>query len=300
MPLRIAVIVLALLLSAGQPATSSAQQREDILDTNFVVRFLDAGDGEAVWLTVPNVVKEQRSNVLIDCGPPSFGGKLALLLQTAGVPQLDALILSGATDERIGGCADLLQQIPIREIRWTGQRGSTPVWTSFESLVQAQGWMPIRLATEDVIYWGDVRATVLNPPVLTELTADPDKSLAMEIDFGRWGMLLAGDTHRSAEGQIQALLQSNPSAIQVLKVADHGSAKASSFDFLDTVFASSVPGVTRTAIVANGNNTFSLQIEDAVLRNLQAVHATVLNTAVHGTITVVVHPELGPQVVPER
>ncbi|HET6316969.1 MAG TPA: hypothetical protein VFG86_10955, partial [Chloroflexota bacterium] len=152
--LRIVVIVVALGLCAAKAETGLAQ-RQDILDSSLVVRFLDAAYGEAVWITTPNIDPERRATILINCGPPGFGGRLALQLQTAKVTRIDSLILSGAGDELIGGCADLLQQIPIREIRWTGQRGETAAWDALDALFTAQKWELVRMAQPDVLYWGD-------------------------------------------------------------------------------------------------------------------------------------------------
>jgi beta-lactamase superfamily II metal-dependent hydrolase len=302
MHLRIAWAALLALLLAALP-TATLAQRQDILDTSLVVRFLDAGDGEAVWMTTPSPYPEQRKTVLIDCGPSGFGGRLALQLQTANVTQIDTLLISGASDDVIGGCTDLMQQIPIGEIRWTGQRGNTPVWSAFESLVQNQQWTLVPLAaqpSQNVLSWGDVRGVVLNPPAQIDSSPDPDNSLVLEIDFAHWGILYAGDIHARGESQAAQWLDRNRASIQVLKVADHGSANGSSLPFLQSVFRTSSDGASRYAVVTNGGNPWSAHVEQPVLDNLRLAHVEVVNTADHGTITVVVQPDLGPHYVAER
>jgi beta-lactamase superfamily II metal-dependent hydrolase len=299
MSIRIVAIVLALSVWAGQGEMVAAQ-REDILDANLVVRFLDAGDGEAVWMTTPNVDPQRRATVVINCGPVGFGGRLALQLQTAKVTQIDTLILGGSSDELIGGCADVVQQVPIREIRWTGQRGSTPIWLALETLLQAQGWNLIRVAAQDFMFWGDIHAVVLNPARAADLGPDPDDSLVVQINYARWGIVYAGDIHARGETFVQRSLETSPSAVQVLKVADHGSAEGTSLEFLKSVFATSSPLMPRTAVVTNGTTAFSKRIDDRVRTDLSAVGVEAVNTADHGTVTVVVHPDFGSRYVAER
>jgi len=298
---RIGVIVLLLLLAgAAQPTALAQSQSQDILDSSLVVRFLDAGDGDAVWITTPSPDRALRLTVLVDCGPPAFGGRLALQLQASKVPQIDTLLLSGASDDLIGGCADLLQQIPIREIRWTGQRSTTPTWAALEALLSGQGWSPLGLSAGDTMAWGDVQGTVLNPPQGSDPTLDPDNTLVLEIDYAKWGILLAGNIHERGERQTGSWLGIRSTPIQVLKVADHGSAAGSSLPFLSAVFNASAPLVSRTAVVTNGRSTFSPRIDRSVVDNLSAMKAEVVNTAAHGTITVVVQPLTGPRYVAER
>jgi competence protein ComEC len=295
---RIMSIVLALVVGGAQPAGSALGQ--ELLDNTLVVRFLDAGDGEAVWITTPSPDRSLRSTVVINCGPPAFGGRLALQLQAAKVRQIDTLLLSGASDELIGGCSDLLQQVPIGEIRWTGQVGNTPTWAALEAVLEAQQWHLLGLAAQDTMTWGDVQATVLNPADNSDSRVDPDNSLVLHIGYSTWGILYAGDIHARGERQSMERLGSRLAPIQVLKVADHGQATSSSPAFLSAVFGRSVPGVARTAVVTNGRTAYSPQIEDAVVDNLAAVKAEIVNTGQHGTVSVVVDPVTGPRIVTER
>jgi beta-lactamase superfamily II metal-dependent hydrolase len=147
--------------------------------------------------------------------------------------------------------------------------------------------------------WGSVHATVLNPDGHRTGAADKsaDESLVLELDYFNWGVLLAGDIHEAGERRAIAAGVGLQHPIQVLKVADHGSAKGSSERFLGAVFQGAGTTPQPLAVVTNGSFDWSPRVADEVRRRLETQHVQIVNTAEQGTITVIVDPDSGPRYV---
>src|SRR4051794_23461331 len=149
------------LLPAGTPTPGGAMGALQAAPGPLVIRYLDVGDGDATWVTMPD-----GSTVLVDCGSVAYGRQLVLQLEAAGVERISRLALTNARANVVGGCADVIRYVSVDQVLWSGQGADTTTWRAFESLA-ATYRVPLRRndAAQQPIDWGGgVIVHTLNPP----------------------------------------------------------------------------------------------------------------------------------------
>jgi beta-lactamase superfamily II metal-dependent hydrolase len=128
--------------------------------------------------------------VLVNCGSPAQSKQLILRLESAGISQIDTLVLTSVRTDAAGGCADVLNYLSVGQVIWSGQRSSNAVLAAFQKSLQSN--LPSVLTpTASPLRrdWGDgIRATVLVPSA----TADPDGSLGVLVEYAGTRTLLSG------------------------------------------------------------------------------------------------------------
>jgi hypothetical protein len=260
-----------------------------------VVRFFDAGVGEATWITTPDPDPSRRQTILIDCGPPTFGAQLALRLKAAGVRHIDALLLSGTHPELIGGCPDVLKRLTVGALYSVAPGdASTPAWTSLTDAVQATyAPQPTLLSAPQYLRWGDAQAHVLNPDP-SFASNSVDERLVLELNFFGWGVLLAGVI--DAPGELNAVTRSlTTSSVQVLKLSDDATAPALNDDVSAAVSMSPLHfGILTNSDVDEQPRTNP----DGVKRLSERL--SLAQTARLGNVTLLVDPHSGPRFLSER
>jgi len=228
------------------------------------VSVLDVGQGDAILLQ-----PRGAPAVLVDGGPPGDG--IAAELRGAGVERLGAAIVTHDQADHAGGVRDLLGTMPIERIYFGVLRHSTL------AQVHAAGIATARLARGGELRDGRLRLDVLWPP--DELLAGPhrgeDPNRLAIVALARWrgfSMLLTAD----AEAETTPL---DPGAVDVLKVAHHGSDDAGLGALLDR---------TRprlAAISVGAGNPFG-HPTPGTLATLAAHGVPVLRTDLDGTVTI--------------
>jgi competence protein ComEC len=241
------------------------------------VTVLDVGHGDAILVQLPD-----RRSVLVDAGGSMTGGSFDLggrvvapALWSLGTRRLDALVISHADPDHIGGAASILRDFRPREIWEAVPVAKSPLWQALRR--DADG---ARIAWHsrhagDVVVLGDVRCRVWHPPPPEWERPRPrnDDSLVMELEYGEVSIVLPGDIGRPVESVLAR--ESWPRRLRVLKVPHHGSATSSLPEFLG--------GLAPTlAILSAGATT---KVSDDVLRRYTELGATMLRTDVDGAIT---------------
>jgi competence protein ComEC len=241
----------------------------------LVVRVLDAGPGDATWITsAPG-----GHTILINCGNAAYGRTLASALQAASVSQIDTLVVTDAHADHIGGCADILQAFSVQRILSAGFVDSSGAYASFSS--SARGIPPLDWAVGEVQTWDDgVTATVLAPSVRRTTAVDDGDALALEIDYSG-SRLIFGD----GDGQAVAAT-SGP-----LLLLDQGTHSSSAL-----LTPGLLSNVQPQVVTLSYSNLKGVAAPDAsVVAALRALPAAgFYATPERGTIAVVVSSTAGP------
>ena len=210
-PLRVAVVAAALaavLLTAGvvlgrQPALPAP--------TGLRVVFLDVGQGDAVLLQVP------EGNVLVDQGPPE--ARVGRQLRQLGVRRLAALVLTHPQRDHVGGAADVLRRLKVDVVLDPGLVSESPDQAAALAAARTRS-VPVRIVRAGSEFrLGRLRLRMLWPVEPGPPGADPnDYAVVMLASYGATDLVLPADAESNVTSRLSI------SAVEVLKVAHHGSA----------------------------------------------------------------------------
>ena len=201
------------------------------------VMALDVGQGDATLIRFPD-----GTTWLVDAGGTLAGSRfdvgariVAPALRAQGVHALDALLLTHADADHVGGAAGLIPMVPPRRV-WEGVPvAGLPVLDVVRRAAAEAGaeWGTVAAGRHARVGGVDVR--VLHPPAPDWERRRPrnDDSVVLELRLGGVSLILPGDIGPAVETTLGDTLA--PSAIRVLKAAHHGSRMSSTAAFLDAV-----------------------------------------------------------------
>ncbi len=240
----------------------------------------DVGQGEALLLQ-----NTGHRPVVVDAGGGGAAGAyigdrvLAPALWARGVRRLDALVVTHADPDHIGGARSLLRDFSPDHL-WTGI--SVREHTESEALAQAARRAGVAigsLTAGRTLELGHATMRVLHPSAADweRPRVRNDDSLVLEVRYGDVAMLLTGDIGEDVEREIVRGLR--PARFRVLKVAHHGSRTSTSQALLEA-------WRPHVAVISAGRgNAFGHPTGD-VLARLEEAGARVLRTDLEGEVTV--------------
>ena len=201
------------------------------------ITVMDVGQGDAIL-----VEGGRGGRMLVDGGPDP--DRLLVELDRRLPPwdrRIDILVLTHPHEDHVAGMPLLIERYRIGRVYETGMRGPGPGYAAFaRDLVARPGAPPrstlaagARIALDDIrlrVLWPDPGRVPREPPDGGRGINDVSVVLLGEVAGRRF--LLAGDV----EDDVDPILASRDlPAVDVLKVAHHGSATASTAAFLDRV-----------------------------------------------------------------
>lgn len=250
-------------------------------DGGIHVVVLDVGQGDSILLE-----GDRGGRILVDGGPDPDALIAAL---DSYVPtwdrRLDAIVLTHPHDDHVAGLVAVVERYQVGRAFESGWSVETPAYRAWKSALSGRGIAPERLATGDVLRIDDATLTVLWPDDGTVRAAglDPkasdnrktnDASIVLLGEFEGRRFLLTGD----AEDDVDPILTGRGlPAVDMLKVAHHGSATASS----DVLLAVAHPAV---AVVSVGADNPYGHPNGATMARLRSHSSLVLRTDGSGTV----------------
>ncbi|MES2307121.1 MAG: DNA internalization-related competence protein ComEC/Rec2 [Gemmatimonadota bacterium] len=267
----VVAVVLWLLLAPRGP------RAPDLGSGGLALLFADVGQGDAALIRTPG-----GHWFAVDAGPIDPGGRdaghkvLLPLLAQEQVGRLEALILSHAHRDHVGGAAALVNELDIGVVVEPGEAFSDSAYDDWLTAVAQRGvrWHPARRGTEWTV--DGVRFAVLHPPLEWPRQGDDlnEDSVVLSVSYGNFTALLMGDAGFVAESSLAGSL---PEA-DLLKVGHHGSRWASGVPFL---------AMTRpvAGIISVGRNRYGHPAPETLAR-LADAGTRVWRTDLEGTTTV--------------
>ena len=253
-------------------------------DGSTRITVLDVGQGDSIL-----VEGGRGARMLIDGGPDP--DRLLIELDRRLPPwdrRIDILVLTHPHEDHVAGLAILLERYRIGRIYETGMRGPGPGYGAFARDLAKRGAPPdatlaagARIALDDLrfrVLWPDPGRVPREPPDAGRGINDVSVVLLGEVAGRR--MLLTGDVEDDVDPVLAA--RGLP-PIDILKVAHHGSATASTPAFLDAVRP-------KVAIVSAGaGNPYGHPARSTIDR-LRGTGARVLRTDTDGSVEVTIDP----------
>ncbi len=245
------------------------------------VIVLDVGQGDAILLE-----GDHGGRILIDGGPD---GSLLLNVLDRYVPawdrRLDAIVLTHPHDDHVSGLVTVVDKYRVGRAFESGWSVSTPAYRAWLDALTAHGLRPERLRTGDALRLDDATLRVLWPddgtvrpacldPTATDNRKTNDASIVLLGEYENRRFLLTGDAEDDVD---PILLGRGLPTVDMLKVAHHGSATASSDDLL----AALRPGV---AVVSVGAGNPYGHPAPSTMARLRTHAQTVLRTDQVGTV----------------
>ncbi len=244
------------------------------------VVFFDVGQGDAIFITSP-----QGRQILIDAGP---SGPKILEKLGAEMPfwdkTIDLIILTHPDYDHLRGLLDVLDTYKVENILWTGVLWETETFKKWQekikqeeaNIVIAQRGQRIKLSTSEVDSLEILHPFESIEGQLFEKNSN-DSSIVARLTFGNASFLFTGDITKKVK---MAILQTGDDlAVEILKIAHHGSKTSSAPEFIKTVS----PQIA--VISCAKNNTYGHPHPD-VLATLEKFGITVLRTDETGDIRI--------------
>ena len=189
--------------------TSSATAQAS---TNVTIKFIDVGQGEAILIALP------EKTMLIDAGPTGSAPKIEQVLQELGRDKIDYLVATHPDEDHIGGMADVISSTQIGTIYAPNKTNNTATYRKFLAAIQNNN-LQITLAEAGTIIdqIDSYKLEILWPKKDANFPETNDYSIIIKLTVGNKTFLFTGDAPTNA------ILNSNPGHIDVLKLSHHGS-----------------------------------------------------------------------------
>ena len=252
--------------------------------------ILDVGQGDSTAILLPD-----GRALLVDTGglaplnagdtiesAPAFdvGERVVVpALRALGVRQLEALIVSHADPDHVGGAAGILRRLPARAV-WEGVPVPPhPAMRSLADVAVKRGMSWRTVQSGDRERFGAVELRVLHPPPpeWERQRVRNEDSVVLEISIGNVSVVLPGDIGREGEAAILARLE--PGRVVVLKAPHHGSATSSTKELLDAWRPAAV-------VFSCGRDNRFGHPHPAVVERYRAAGTRIFSTAEDGAVFV--------------
>jgi competence protein ComEC len=272
------LLAVAVLLAAMAGSAFAARP-----DGSIHIVVLDVGQGDAILLE-----GDRGGRILVDGGPDP---NLLISALDRFVPawdrRLEAIVLTHPHDDHVAGLVAVVERYRVGRAFESGWTVDTPAYRAWEATLAAHGLEPERLRTGETlrldeaalhVLWpddGTTRSAALDPAAASNRQTN-DASIVLLGEFEGRRFLLTGDAEEDVD---PILLSRGLPAVDMLKVAHHGSATASS----DALLAAVRPAVA--VISVGANNTYGHPNGGTVAR-LRAHSSRVARTDLDGTVEV--------------
>jgi competence protein ComEC len=197
----------------------------------FTFAMLDVGQGDALFIESPS-----GTQVLIDSGPSKkILGRLQQMMPFYD-KTIDAIILSHADQDHLGGFLDVLKNYKVGKIFESGTISDSKTYKNLEEEIKNQNIpdIPAKKGMRLNLGGGAIM-DILFPDRDVSNWDTNDGSMVARLSYGNAKIMLTGDATKKTEGIILSENVKESLQSSILKVSHHGSHTGTSKEFLDAV-----------------------------------------------------------------
>lgn len=254
------------------------------------VTVLDVGQGDSIL-----VVSPKGSTLLIDGGGTFLGFRgqeehlgpdpgeeaVSAYLWSRGFQRLDAVALTHAHQDHIGGLTAVLENFRVKRLL-LGRETAAPAFGRLKQLAHGLH-IPIEHEHRGPSFlWDGVQVDILWPEVAEEDVAPLAKnndSLVVRLRYGERTVMLPGDAEKQVEYTM--LSENDPTFLHadVLKVGHHGSKNSTMPEFLSAV-------APRISVISSGEENPYGHPHAELLERLRRSGSRILRTDENGAVQI--------------
>lgn len=261
--------------ASSQPDSGTSSQSDSAAPSvtaqtsaNVTIKFIDVCQGEAILIALP------EKTMLIDAGPTGSAPKIEQILQELGRNKIDYLVATHPDEDHIGGMADVISSTQIGTIYAPNKTNNTATYRKFLAAIQNNN-LQITLAESGTIIdqTDSYKLEILWPTKDANFPDTNDYSIIIKLTVGNKTFLFTGDAPTNA------ILNSNPGHIDVLKLSHHGSRTGTT----EVLIRKLSPTYAVVSYALDNSYGHPMQ---SVLNALHKHSVEVWGTGVNGTITI--------------
>lgn len=238
-----------------------------VFNSKLKVYYLDVGQADCI------LIQNENDNMLIDAGNNEDGTKLVKYLQSLGITNFKYVVGTHPHEDHIGGLDNIIKEFNIEKVLLPDAYTTT---ATFEDVLIALEDKNLNFEVPNIgktLSLGEARIEIIhtesNPEDLN------DSSIVLRLDYGENSFLFSGDATSTIEKKI---LNKNI-AVDIYKVAHHGSSYSNSESFLNKVNPS-------IGIISTGKNNSYNHPHLEVVKRLEERNIKLYRTDKLGTILV--------------
>jgi competence protein ComEC len=243
------------------------------------ITAIDVGQGDSILVATPDgkalLIDGGGSAALTDADFDIGDDVVSPYLWSRGISQLDAVALTHAHMDHLGGLGAVITDFHPREL-WIGPDPPTHAFQHLLDVAGTQSVHVIRRSAGEAFAFGATMVSVMAPQADYQLSTEPknNDSLVLRVQWKKTSALLAGDVEKKQE----RFLASQDVRADLLKVAHHGSATSTTPELLAAVHP-------RFAVISSGYRNSFGHPRGEVLQRLQQAHVATFRTDLFGATT---------------
>lgn len=250
--------------------TSKKETQPSYTGGELKVHFLDVGQGLSV------LIQSEGQTLIYDGGDRKTSSFVVSYLKEQHVESIDYLVSSHYDSDHMAGLIGCLKAFDVKNVISSDYVHDSQLYTSFVNAVKDKGLQMQHPSVGTTFQFGSASFEILAPSSINPSDSN-NNSVAIKVTNGNNSIVLTGD----AESPSEAAMCSTgiDLSCDVLVLGHHGSATATSWDFLQAT-------IPEYAVISCGTDNQYGHPDKDTMDKLQSMGIQVYRTDKQGTITV--------------
>lgn len=204
---------------------NSVNEVNNLENVPFEVVFMNVGKADCI------LVKIEDKSIMIDTGLNSTKDKVVSELQDKGIDELDYLILTHMDKDHIGGADAVLDNLKVDNLIQADYSKDSKQYTQYVEAIEKNNIKPVLLHEKINVQINNTEINIY-PPLKSTYSKSNDYSIIVEITYGRYNFLFAGDAEQE---RLAEFINMNDKKYNIVKIPHHGKMNMLSEEFIKLI-----------------------------------------------------------------